>query len=99
MGILNKEQVDALFHREAVMIGTSDVVPDFRIEALFGPEAVKFAHRNFDGRFCNGYGIGDYTLEYVTYRGFLIAASFYNVKQLQGMSQRARVEAQHGQTD
>lgn len=81
MGLLNKEQVDALFHREAVMISTCDVVPKFRVAALFGPDAANHICRvapNASG----GYGIGDYTLMYTTYKGFLAAASFYNVKQL-----------------
>lgn len=82
MELLNKEQVDTLFRREAVMIGTCDVVPGFRIEALFGADAAEFSRRVSTGQHWNGYGIGDYTLMFSTYRGFLSAASFYNVKQL-----------------
>lgn len=39
MKILNKNQVDALFQREAVLIGTEDCVLAFRAEALFGKGA------------------------------------------------------------
>ncbi len=82
MGILNKAQVDALFQREAVLIGTEDVVPVSRAAALFGDSAVEYARRCPSGRYSNGYGAGGYTLMYLTFRGFQEAASFYNVQQL-----------------
>ena len=89
MNILNKAQVDALFQREAVLLGTADGVPDFRAVALFGAAAVKHAKgmRATTGRYLNGYGIGDFTLFSLTYRGFQAAASFYNVQQLQKEAQ------------
>lgn len=83
MGILNKAKVDELFRREAVLLGNGDVVPEFRVKAIFGPDAVEFAVRASGGQLSNGYGIGNYTLMYLTYRGFLAAASFYNVRQFQ----------------
>ena len=83
MSILNKAQVDELFRREAVLIGNSDVVPEFRVKALFGADASAFPGRSSVGQYRNGYGIGNYTIMYVTYQGFLSAASFYNVQQLQ----------------
>ena len=83
MGVLNKEQVDALFNREAVLIGCADCVPEFRVAALFGADAAEFATRVHEKQFSNGYGVGDYTLMYITYRGFLAAATFYNIRQLQ----------------
>ncbi len=43
MEILSKAQVDALFQREAVLLGDSDGVPEFRAVALFGKEAVAHA--------------------------------------------------------
>lgn len=82
MKILNKKQVDALFQCEAVLIGTEDRVPAFRAEALFGKEAVRHAGAVSDGKFSSGYGVGDFTLMYITYRGFLAAATFHNVQQL-----------------
>lgn len=39
MNILNKNQVDALFQCEAVLIGTEDCVLAFRAETLFGEGA------------------------------------------------------------
>lgn len=85
--VLTKMQADALFRREAVLIGTEDVVPTFRVEALFGEDAVKHAQVLSAGRYSNGYGVGDYTLMYLTFRGFQAAASFYNVQQLREEAQ------------
>ena len=82
MDILNKAQVDSLFQREAVLLGSGDGVPEFRAAALFGKEAVNYVGRLADSRYCNGYGVGDYTLHYLTSLGFQAAASFHNVKQL-----------------
>jgi len=84
MDILNKARVDALFQREAVLIGIKDVVPVFRATALFGDRAVKYAlAQDAPGeRRWNRYSVEGYTLEYLTFRGFQVAASFYNVQQL-----------------
>lgn len=83
MDVLNKKQVDELFYREAVMINGCDVVPDFRAEALFGAESVKFARSLSGCHYGNGYGVGDYTLMYISYKGFQVAATYYNVRRLQ----------------
>ena len=90
MKILNKAMVDALFQREAVMIGTEDCVPEHRVAALFGVNTVEYVCRTDSfrpGRLRNGYGVGDFTLDYLTYWGFLAAASFYNVQQLRKESE------------
>ncbi len=82
---LNKDQVAALFEREAVLLGTENCVPVFRVAAMFGKEAVKHArslNSSKPGYYVNGYGIGDYTLDALTFRGFQAAASFHNVKKL-----------------
>ena len=83
MKALNKSQVTALFEREAVLMGTDDLVPEHRAIALFGREAVEHARsmdKSCPGRYANGYGVGDYTLFALTYRGFQAAASFCNVQ-------------------
>lgn len=82
---LNKEQVKGLFEQEAVLMGTEVQVPYFRVAALFGEDAVEHARRmgtSRPGFFFNGYGVGDYTMEALTLRGFQAAASFYNVQLL-----------------
>lgn len=85
MKALNKTQVSALFEQEAVLMGTEDCVPECRAAELFGKEAVEHA-RNMDraapGRYADGYGVGDYTMSVLTFRGFQVAASFHNVQVL-----------------
>ncbi len=80
MAILNKTQVDEMFKRESVLLGQTDCVPGFRVAHLFGRDAVVHA-KKIDGGW-NAYGIGDFTLFYLTHKGFQAAASFYNVQQL-----------------
>ena len=58
---LNKAQVTALFEREAVLIGAEDLLPEHRVVALFGKDAVEHAKRmggGAPGRYANGYGVG-----------------------------------------
>lgn len=87
---LNKAQVAALFEREAVLIGESDCIPEHRAVALFGEKAVEHArgeNRNKPGIYVNGYGVGDYTMFYLTFRGFQAAASFHNIEVLREEAQ------------
>ena len=80
---LNKAAVETLFRQEAVLMGSEDRVPLHRAEALFGRDAtkhVKSLNASSPGRYLNGYGVGDYTMDALTYRGFQAAASFYNVQ-------------------
>lgn len=80
---LNKAQVAALFAQEAVLMGSEDMVPEFRAAALFGKDAVEHAKRmdrSAPARYSNGYGVGAYTIFALTYRGFQAAASFHNVQ-------------------
>ena len=79
MKIMNKAMVDELFQREAVLICSNDCVPEYRAAALFGKDAVEHAKTL---KLWNGYGIGEFTLGYLTYLGFQAAASYHNVKQL-----------------
>lgn len=84
MAVLNKKQVNALFQCYAVLLGTEDRVSEFRVTILFGPNAVKFAKTTHNGQYHNGFGVGDCTIMYFTYQGFLAAASYYNAQQLRG---------------
>lgn len=86
MKALNKAQVSALFEQEAILMGTEDCVPEYRAAELFGKEAVAHAmnlSRANPGRYVNGYGVADYTLIALTFRGFQAAASFHNVQVLE----------------
>ena len=85
MKTLNKEQVTALFEKEAVLQGTENRVPDFRAVALFGSEAVEHAFRlnlNKCGYYANIYSTGKEAISSLTFRGFQAAASFFNVQLL-----------------
>lgn len=88
MGVMNSAEVKALFEREAILLGNDDLIPAFRVAELFGKESLKhvrsLAANERGGTYFNGYGVGDYTLEALTYRGFQAAASFSNVQQLRG---------------
>ena len=89
MEILNKSQVTALFQRESALIGTADAVPIFRATALFGKDAIKYVKSLTFGSYWNCCAAGDFTLIYLTYRGFLAAASFCNMRQLQSEETRS----------
>lgn len=91
MDILNKAQVDALFQREAVLLGSRDGVPKLRAAALFRKDAVDHVNKIGDVRFYGGYGIGDYTLFYLTSLGFQAAASFRNVKLLRELEEENQI--------
>lgn len=81
MAVLSKVQVDALFRREAILISDKDMVPEYRAIELFGDEAVNFACKN-GSKYHNGFGVGDFTVMCLTYRGFQMAATYSNVQQL-----------------
>lgn len=81
MEILNKLQADELFRREAVLIGSADVLPVSKAVALFGENAVSFA-KDKDHKHWNWFGVGDFDLDFLRYSGFLRAVSFYNVEQM-----------------
>ena len=42
---LNKEQVEVLFERETVLMGTENRVPIYRALALFGQDAVNYGKK------------------------------------------------------
>ena len=79
--MMNGTQVKALFEKEAVLFGAVEGVPENKAIELFGNGAVEFSKR-LPGTNCNGFGIGDYTAFYLTYRGFQMAATFVNVQEL-----------------
>ena len=69
---VSKARASQLFEENAVLFG------------LFGADAVKFAKRiEGPGITFNAYGIGEYSANYLTEWGFYLAASYYNVKNIQ----------------
>lgn len=82
MHTMNAAQVKTAFEREAMLLGSEDMVPENRVAALLGKEAidhVKRLDRVNPGQYTNGYGVGNFTLMALTFRGFQAAASWYNV--------------------
>lgn len=71
-----KEDVERIFNENKFLIGNRDLVPVYIAKEIFGQDAVQFSSQ-VEG--CNGYGIGGYTLEYVTLRQFEAAATYCNV--------------------
>lgn len=85
---LCKEETRELFEEEAILIGSTDAVPVYRVAELFGSKAAEFSLQVMKEG-VNGFGIGDYTLMYFNYKGFQIAATYYNIAQIKerGISQ------------
>ncbi|WP_418972623.1 hypothetical protein [Allofournierella sp.] len=77
---LTEAEVKKMFEREAVLIDRGDAVPKYRAIALFGSKATNYASR--PGVTSNSFGIGDYDLSYLNLKGFIMAASFYNVERI-----------------
>ena len=80
--VLSKEQAVLLFERNCVLLGSEDGVPLYLVRELCGDKAAKFACRGQNGKYGNAFGVGDYTLSYVSKNGFLAAISFHNVEQI-----------------
>lgn len=87
---LNKTQAKALFDEYAVLVGDRDVIPEEEASGLFGKAAIDHVHRIPKGSeyYFNGYGIGDYTMFYLTFDGFLRAATYHNIRNLQNKTRK-----------
>ncbi len=79
--MLNKTRVRELFERYAVLFGVTDGVPEYQAVNLFGEEAVVFAEQQSGGSY-NGFGIGDFTAVYLTFKGFQMAATYANIVEI-----------------
>lgn len=81
--ILNRAQTETLFRENAILIASSDVIEINRAIDLLGESAVTFAKnqsKGFNGY--NGYGIGEYTLWYLTKEAFFIAVTYRNIDRI-----------------
>lgn len=93
---LNTAAAKALFADEAICFENSDGVIRRRAATLFGTAAVKFAigrEQTNEGRTYSIYGTGDTQTEYLTMRGFLIAATFNNIAVLRAAEDEERKKA------
>jgi len=82
---MSKEQIRELFDREAILFGQQNAVPDFRVEELFGKDAVaevkRVAHASKEpGRYLNAWSAGGYMLTYFYLHGFQYAATIRNIE-------------------
>lgn len=78
--MLNNNQVKELFEKEAVLIGSRDAVPLYRVRELFGDRAAGYLTTAHGSERYNIFGVGDFQCPYVTVDGFRAAASFANVE-------------------
>ena len=85
MDKLNRAQAQDLFEEKAVLIGGGDAIPEETVAELFGEAAVAHAHTldKAGGSYCNAYGVGDYTVPYLTLSGFLRAVTYHNIRKLE----------------
>lgn len=81
--MMNYNQVKELFDRECILIGSKDVVPTYKAVKLFGKAAIDFSERLGEGGLHSSfYGIGDYNLRYLTFKGFQVAATYQNIDEI-----------------
>lgn len=85
--MLNRTQVRNLFHKEAILINTRNVVPMYRAAEMFGEQAALFAYERGSVKgdqtdYGSLYGIGYFQLFYLTYRGFQAAATYVNIEEI-----------------
>ena len=76
---LNRAQAEALFAENAVLIGKTDVIERDKAVSLLGPDAYKFAVSHAKARAENGYGIGNFTMYYITEEAFYLGITYLNV--------------------
>lgn len=80
--MLNNKQVKELFEKEAVLIGSRDAVPLYRVRELFGDRAAGYITLLSNDSRYRLFGVGDFQCPYVTIDGFQSAASFANVEEI-----------------
>lgn len=94
MNTYNLAMVKELFAHEAVLIGSSNAVPFHRAAVQFGEENVmRVRSSKPGGEYWNEFYLDEIQIvSFLTYRGFVEAASFFNVQQLQ---EEARIYAEN----
>ncbi len=92
--MLNSKQVDQLFQQNAILIGNADGMPKYRAVELFGEEAVNYVMgTNLRNGYYNMYGIRNYDASYLTYKGFQVAATYVNIREIEALeSVKAKTE-------
>ncbi|MDY3010448.1 MAG: hypothetical protein SOR93_04185 [Clostridiales Family XIII bacterium] len=94
--MFKEQEVKMMFEKESVLIGHSDVIPERAVERYFGKEALSFAGKCENGKHYNGYGIGNFTAMYLSYKGFQIAATFSNIKEIEKFEALQLIDSPEG---
>ena len=77
-----KDDIQRIFNREKILVGNNVVFPEYRAIEIFGLDAidfVRYSEKSSGKLYYNAYGIGDYTLRYLTIGGLEIAATYVNI--------------------
>ena len=77
---LNRTEAAELFSENAVLIGRTDVIERDTAVNLLGQDAYKYAVCHAKTRAENGYGIGHYTLNYMTEEAFYLGITYLNIE-------------------
>ena len=89
-GLLNSDQAEELFNKEAIMISERDAVPVARAVELLGGDAVlcvKLYANKYDGKGKDGGPLllswialdGKTEVKFLTWPGFVLAVTYHNV--------------------
>lgn len=78
--LISSNKAQHLFAENSALFGRSDGIPEKIAEAILGTDAVNYvtSANGGAGILFNGYGIGDYTANYLTEQGFYLGVSYYN---------------------
>lgn len=77
---LNKAEAEKLFLENALLIERTNVIERDTAVSLLGQDAYKFAVSHTKARAENGYGIGHYTLWYMTEEAFYLGVTYLNIE-------------------
>lgn len=75
---MDKDTASSLFNRNCCLIKNTDVITVEIAKNLASKAAVEFA-KGMNPAGWNGYGIGDYTLLYLTRETFFLAVTYQNI--------------------
>lgn len=76
--MMDKDTANSLFNRNCCLIKNTDIIAEEIAKNLTSKAAVEFAKRMNPAGW-NGYGIGDYTLLYLTRETFFLAVTYQNI--------------------
>lgn len=78
--MINKEMATEIFDKNSCLVENRNVIPEDIAVKIAGENAVEFSKKYKKDSY-NGYGIGDYTMNYLTEKGFLLAITYMNISE------------------